>query len=269
MIVTRPLAIGEVFDRATTRVVRRLAPVVVLSIVLAIPQIIQRELLRSAAARYDSGVILLGLLLTFLDVVLALIGFAAFVRLFAGADDLTLGRAVQLVLKDDPWPLVRLALLALLAALVAIAVYLFGFSIVRGGGTVLVVVYGVLFFAVGLLGVVFFQLAFATCVLDGTPATVSLRNTFQRAFGSTASRRRSILLSYAVLLAEFVPTYIVDLGALALVRLTHIPLVAEVGDALGAAVGTAIGAAVLTVAATDYRVRAEGTDLEAALDGSA
>jgi hypothetical protein len=269
VIVTRPLTIGELFDRATTHLVRRLTPVIALSIALAIPQIVQRELLRNGDARHDSGVIVVWLLVVFLEAAPTLIGFAAFVRLFAADDDLTLVRAVHLVLEDDLWPLVRLALLALFATLIAIVVYLTGLSVVRYGVAVLVEAYAVLFAAVALPGIVFSQLAFATCVLDGTPATVSIRNTIERAFGTSASRWRTVLLLYAVLLAELVPTYIVDLGSSALVRLTHVRLTAEVGNALGAAIGTAISAALLTVAAIDYRVRADGLDLEASLDGTA
>jgi hypothetical protein len=268
MIVTRPLGIGELFDRATTRLVRRLVPVVALSILLAIPQVARQAVVHQAAYRYNSGEVVLGLLLSFFDAILAIVGFAVFVRLYAAGEDVTLASAVRTVLQDDPWRLVRLSLLTALAGALAAVVWVFGVAIVRGGGAAVVGTFSIVYLAAIAPGIVFFQLAFATCVLDGTPATVSVRNTAERGFGHGASRR-TILLLYAVLLAEFVPTYIMDGAAVALTRLTHVVLFTDVGTALGAAIGTAIGAALLTVAASDYRMRAEGTDLEATLDESA
>ncbi|HTW84825.1 MAG TPA: hypothetical protein VMD91_12200 [Candidatus Sulfotelmatobacter sp.] len=262
MIVDRPLTIGELFDRAVTRLVRCGVPVAMLTLVLVVAAVAQNLFTPRLTAHYDAAAIVFMFCWFIAEAVYAFLSFAAAVRLYGG-ESLGAVDALRAVVRDDPWRLVRLALLT--GFIGAVGLWILGGLIGLVGGAASGAGVIVLLIVAGPV-TAFFQLAFATCVLEGTPAVVSLGNAWSRAF-AFGERRRSVLLLYAIILAEWVPLYGIDAIGTGLSRLFQLPLFATVTQGAGGPIGTAIGAALLTVAALDYRVRTQGADLEAALDG--
>jgi hypothetical protein len=109
------------------------------------------------------------------------------------------------------------------------------------------------------------SIVYPTVILERTGVMRSFRNAWSRA--GRGGYVRTWLLGAAMLLAMFAPSIVIDavseqsaavLGALWWLTLPLTPV--------SVLIGTGLGVGLSTVAAIDYRLRAEGTDLHAALE---
>ncbi|MGD0051017.1 MAG: hypothetical protein ABSD03_04245 [Vulcanimicrobiaceae bacterium] len=269
MIVTHPLTIAEIFDRATTLVVRRWVPTVSIAAVLALPRLLQAIVFPNAAA--SSSAWFFAVLLTVVSLfVMPVFASAALALIFVGPDGTTLGEVLSRLFAA-PWRFVRAALLYGFLGVVGILPLLGLISTMRGGTSTTVLVVVLLFFVwlvPALVGAFELQLAFVGCAIEETGATLSLMNACERSL-RPGLRWRTVLLAFALTAAQTVPSFVLGwlIGVIAFTLGT--PWVASLGVAVVEPLVWVVVIALTTVAAVDYRVRVEGSDLEAVLDATA
>jgi hypothetical protein len=263
-----PLTIAEIFDRAVVLCVRRWRVAIVLSVAVAVPGTLARAL---AGRLPSSGAVSWGSFLIALPVV-AFFG-AALVRAFGDPDAPDgIGELLRGAARDYRRALPSYLLVTVLfyggTALAASAVasaYASGLG--AGGGpmgAVLAAVVGVPVVAVSVPLSAVLMIAYPTTVLERVGAWRGLRLAFARVRSGAIARA---WLLGAVLLAVWLgPTILVDssldrLGALP--GLWWLQLLQPVASVLA---GWCYSLAAAVVAATDFRLRREGTDLQTALE---
>jgi hypothetical protein len=263
-----PLTIAEIFDRAVTLVVRRWSTAAAIALIASIPATLSQALwLADPFVRRDmlGGVILLQLLTG----VVLIFAFAALALLFSGAAEDRSALELYREAFGSFWRLLGVALASgfVAALVVALAVFLSGIGLAIGGfaGLALVLL-AVLLLTAPLLFVA--QLALANAVLEEMGVLDALDSAFSRSLLFGAQRRRTYLLALAVMIAYLAPRAIVT-GTLAWVAvLTQQRWLLMLTPALVTLFAFVFVSAIVTVAALDYRVRAEGDDLEAVLDAA-
>jgi hypothetical protein len=268
VIAARPLAIGEIFDRAVMLVVRRWRSVAPLLVLLAAEPAV-RAVLVAADPRFTRHAPFGSFVLQTVNVLTTVFATAAMYRVFGAEDNAEdPWRALRWAFGEG-WRLLRAMLLVgvVMTALSAVGFFLtfFAFRVARGPGSM---VSGALFVVVFGLVITFGQLVLADAVLEGTGATVSFLSALERV--RAAGTKRSLLLGAAAFAAQAVP------GALVLQVIRQLTMMQPglrwsfaLSPVLSAFTGTLFFTAVITVAAIDYRLRREGTDLEAALEAAA
>ncbi len=263
MIVTRPLSIGELFDRAVTLVVRRRRAVLRLGLAVALPLSLA-ELLEAYGGT-NSGAHVLRALATFGGALAAFYASAGIAIVIAGNRDDPGLRAVVGAVSARFWPLIRVGLLTAVVFSVtfAIAAAAVAFALAASGpvGGAIVAV------PVGLAAVpVFFtmELAYTVAVLERVGAAAAVRVAWRRAFRE--GFWRTWLLGLAVTLAYLGPFVVIESATGLVVKVPGWAWVSAVSTFVEYATAFVFFNAVLAVASVDYRVRQEGFDLEAALD---
>lgn len=263
--IDRPLTIAEIFDRAVTVIVRRWSTAAAIALIASLPQVAQTALVASSATfvRREPFAFFVLELVYLVGLAFA---FAALVLLFAGAEPGANALLLYRAAFASFWRILRVGFVDvfLTGVAVAIAVLLtFGLSAVAGiAGTIVGMVLG----ALAVIPIFFtLQLAFSGAVLEGTGAMNSIDAAFRRAF-SRGARARTAKLSFAAILTYAGPNYIIS-GLLAYASLaTGRTWLIVLASPLALATAFVFFTAVVTIAGIDYRVRAEGVDLEAALD---
>lgn len=259
-IAARPLAIGEIFDRAVTLLARRWrAALLVGAAVSLLPTLAQGLIVADRASPFALW------LLRIVGAAGYLYGFAALVAILAGGSprELVAAPAARLL---------RAGLVAgfvfSLAWIVANAVSGLAWREMASGAIAIAPAGAVLLgaaFAILYPLMLVSQVAVATAVLEGTGGTRSFVVAATRAL-VPGQRLRTALLAYAVSLAYSVLNGLPDLALGAEARSTDHWWLTAAAVPLATIGSFAFLAAVVTVAANDYRVRREGADLEAALD---
>jgi hypothetical protein len=265
MMVARPLTIAEIFDRTVTLAVQRWRPIVVLSLLGSIPSVIERAATHGQdpsgppLAAYLAGSLVLGAFI-----------YPAGIRAFA--DDVE-PRSISGLLRraaPDVWRSLLLFLLVdalLFVPIIALAVivtvaYVIGHVL----GAVLVGIVLGIPTLIALRGLyVILTIVYPMLILERTGVWRSLRNAWRRTQSDGFSR--TWLLGAAVLVAVFVPAIAVDAGLKQLAAvLGALWWLTLPGTFLASLIGAGFATGLSTVAAIDYRLRAEGTDLVAALE---
>jgi hypothetical protein len=265
MIVARPLTIAEIFDRSVTLAVQRWRPIVVLALLGAIPSVFARG---ATHGQDPSGPALAAYLVCTL-VVGALI-YPASIRAFA--DDVEPSSIAGLLRRAAPDVGRSLLLFVLIDAVLFVPFFAFALIVAvayiighLAGAVLAGVVLGIptLIALAGLYAIL--TIVYPMLILEGTGVWRSLRNARRRA--GSGGFARTWLLGAAVIVAVFTPAIAVDAGlkrlATALGGLWWVTLP---GTSLASLIGSGFGMGLSTVAAIDYRLRAEGTDLHAALE---
>jgi hypothetical protein len=263
VIVERPLTIAEIFDRTVTIVVRRWKVLTVIAIIGAAPDTVIAALQQghqpgSAAVWGQFS----------LDIVEAAF-FGGAVVLAAGADEAP--RSALAVLREllpRFWSLVAASMviwLCLAASFVVAAIPVF--IAVRGAGNLGGVVVAVALLPWAVFPALVLGLAFPIVVLENVGGLAAVKRAFARV--RRDGRQRASLLGLAFLVFVFGIPVAVTVGLETLAELPGLWFInvctALVNDILLGTLTTAL----LTVAALDYRVRSEGTDLASAVDTAA
>ncbi len=262
MIVERPLTIAEIFDRTVTIVVRRWRVLSILGVLWAAPDVLIAAL---AHGRPDNGA-LFGQFL--LDVGISSI-IAAAVVLAAGADETP--RSASAVLRAA---LARfrslLGATIVISVLILIGLVLFlipGFVAARLAGRIAGIVVTVALIPLAAFPWLVASLAFPIVVLENVGAGVAVRRAVERA--RRDSLRRACLLGLALLVFFFGIPFAVVAGLETLADLPGLWFVNVFVPLVNNLLLSTLATSLLTVAALDYRVRSEGTDLAAAVDAAA
>jgi hypothetical protein len=262
MIVVQPLTIAEIFDRAVTLIVHRWRAALPLGIAIAMPGLaLDLAFPYPPAVRHHLfGWMALGLA----NLVVSVLGTIALAFLFAGPDGATLAQVVRRPFAA-PWRYARAALLyTVIACFVAVPVVVL-LSVARTAGIGGVVVVSLVCF-VPLLFVLFeISLAFIGCAIEGTGAVASLQNAWRRSY-RPGLRRHTVLLAVGVQGVQVVPTF--GLFQASIMLHVHRAWMDQLSDVFVSPLTWIFGVALTTVAVVDYRLRAEGNDLDAALDGA-
>jgi hypothetical protein len=261
VIVDRPLSIGEIFDRATTQVVRRWSLVVRPAVAMALIALLQAVVFPTAMSIRHAP--LLWLVLALARTAVTLFALAGLALAIGGPDGMTYAAVTQ-PLRDGAWRIVRAALLyAFLVFVACIPV----FGVVASSRTIGPLVFPIALVLLVPLAVLTFivEVAFVDCVLEGTGATRSLMTAFERCWPA-AGRWRMVGLALAVTLAQVVPAYALGLIIGAGSILLRVPALVAPLVAVVTPIPWIIVMALVTIAALDYRLRTEGTDLDAELD---
>jgi hypothetical protein len=261
VIVSRPLSIAEIFDRATTQIVRRWALLLRPAIGLALIGVLAALLFPSATAIRHG--LLWWFLIALVRAVITVFAIAAF-AVSVGAPDPVSYDDVRRVLTDGLWRFLRAALLYVFLMCVSFIPVVGAAAAGASLGPIAGVLAVVLVLPVVVLGFIV-QVAFVDCVLEGTGATRSLMTAFERCW-APGRHWRTVLLAFAVGVAQFVPSWILGFIVGSLARLAHALLVVPALVALLSPIPWIIDLALVTIAALDYQLRAEGTDLDAELD---
>lgn len=269
MSAVRPRTIAEIFDRAVTLVVHRWSAGATIALIASIPATLSQALrLVDPRALRHVPILVLGLQL--LSAGALAYGFAALAQLYAGTEEQPSALGLFTAAFGSFWRLLRVALACAFVAGLVVALAIFAGSIGRGiGGPA---GWGLTASAVLLLGspIVFVaQLALANAVLEGMGALDALDSAFARALLFGTGWRRTYLLAMAVLMAYLAPRAIVTATLAAVAVLTRQAWLMLLAPAFVTLLAFVFVSAVVTVAALDYRLRAEGDDLEAALDAPA
>jgi hypothetical protein len=249
----QPLSIAEIFDRSVTVAVRRWRTVMLLCALAALPDVVVRLIVHSAAPV-----------------------FAAMVRSFAfpGAP-VQVWRLLRSALPDYWRSLgafilsyVVIAATLIPGALIVVAVSEVGLlaggprgGLIGGALTALVVL--------ALLVPVFTALAvyYPIVILEGIGPWTAIGRAFARF--TQGGMRRTWLLGAALLVISVAPYAVLEPLANWLSALPGLWWVVAASPYVEIATGTAYAMAITTVAAIDYRTRSEGSDIEAALDAGA
>jgi hypothetical protein len=265
MMIARPLTIAEIFDRTVTLAVKRWQPVVVLTMLSGIPDLVLRATSRGHAPADGSffWAIVLGSLA-------GAVAYPGIIHAFADRDEprsirQLLGRAIP-----DFWRSMWtfMAIAAVILAPSAAVIFLVGAAF-RAGQLPGAIVAGTILGIPALLVVPFtytlLSIVYPTLILERTGAMRSFRNAWSRA--GRGGYVRTSLLGAAMLAAIFAPgigiDFVVDRSGTTLGELWWLTLLLTPVSEL---IGTGFGIGLATVAAIDYRLRAEGTDLHAALE---
>jgi hypothetical protein len=263
VIVERPLTIAEIFDRTVTIVVRRWRVLTVLSALGAAPDVLINSFSHGHLTDNDA---LFGQFL--LDVgVGAIVGGA--VVLAAGADEAP--RSPLAVLRAALtrfWSLLAATILIGLCILAVLALCAIpGVVAARFAGNVAGIVVTAVVVPVAAFPALVVSLAFPIVVLEDVGAAVAVRRALERA--RRDSLRRAWLLGLAFLIFLFGIPLAVVAGLAALAELPGLWFVSVLEPVLNDVLLGTLSTSLLTVAALDYRVRSEGTDLAAAVDAAA
>lgn len=257
-VVSRPLSIGEIFDRVVTLLVRRGRAVLVLALASAVPTVLGE--LVEAYAPGSGGAVLLRIL----GGLMSIYGGAAILLLIAGLDD-----------RPDPLRLLRdvfarfLGLFGaafvtnMLNALVGGTAFAIAAAVVRAG-VVAGALVGVALFAVVAPMVFAFELGFAIAVLEDVGGIEGVRRAWRRTMRN--DRGRTWRLAFAALAAGLGPVFVLDSAIEMLAKLPGLRWTPGAAALVETMTAFVFFNAVLAVASIDYRVRQEGLDLEAVLD---
>jgi hypothetical protein len=266
MIVARPLTIAEIFDRTVTLTVQRWRPIVVLALLGSIPSVLARVATRG---QDPSGPALAAYLVCTLAVG-ALI-YPASIRAFA--DDVEPSSIAALLRRAAPDVGRSLLLFVLIDAVLFVPFFAFALIVAvayiighLAGAVLAGVVLGVptLIALPGLYAIL--TIVYPMMILEGTGVWRSLRNAWRRG-AQGGGFARTWLLGAAVLFAVCTPAIAVDAGLKQLATvLGGLWWLTLPGTLLASLIGTGFGMGLSTIAAIDYRLRAEGTDLHAALE---
>jgi hypothetical protein len=266
MMVVRPLTIAEIFDRAVTLVVRRWKPAAAIALILSIPQTIGTAMVGADAKPSPSQAVPYGLL-QFAYAFGFTYAFAALVMLFTGPE----GQRGALALYG--------AALRSFGRLFAVSLWigltLFGIAAVLAvvvvlgvlGGPVGIAIAGAIVVPVAVPLFFVLQVALANAVVEGSRGTAPIGAAFRRAL-APGRRVRTLLLSFAAVTCYFAPTVGIAAAAEALSSLTGQRWITVAADPVEVLASVVFYSAVVGVAAVDYRMRSEGTDLEGALDAA-
>ena len=261
----RPLTVGEIFDRAVTLVVRRWRPAAVIALLASVPNTLSAALIAAdpLVVRHTGGGTVL---LTTAGGLLYVYAFAALAMLFGREDDGANGLTLLGTAFASFWRLFRVSLATGILIAVAVGAGALVVTLASAVGGSIGAGVAILLVALAIVPVFFaMELALCDAAIEGTGATISIGNAFRRAF-PRGGRVRTILLAYAATLCYFVPSMVIGgaFGMLAIgMRERWIAVAAQPLETVGTLV---FFAALTTVAAIDYRVRAEGSDIEASLD---
>jgi hypothetical protein len=268
--VTGPLTIGEIFDRAVVVAVSRRRALLVLSAISVVPAAIAEAAV--AQVRWPVSAALPSLLVS---ITLNVIGITAMVHLVAYPET-TLREAFRASCRAY-WRMLRVNLLStgLLGLIVACAGALLigAFRAAFGIGGLPTALLGAVLLGVPVTWLACTYatpmfLAYATAVLDGTGARESIAVTWRRVFAA-GDRRRTMLLGAAIAVVSFAPAVALDPSFARLAQATGQSWIAVVEPVLTGMVSLAYGTTVATVAAVDYRVRADGADIVALIETAA
>jgi hypothetical protein len=265
MIVARPLTIAEIFDRTVTLAVQRWRPIVVLALLGAIPSVLARG---ATHGQDPSGPALAGYLLCTLA--LGALIYPASIRAFA--EDVEPRSIAALLRRAVPDVGRSLLLFVLMDAVLFVPFFAFALIVAVAyivGHLAGAVLAGVVLDVPTLIALpglyVILTIVYPMMILEGTGVWRSLRNAWRRAQGGGFAR--TWLLGAAVLFAVCTPAIAVDAGLKQLATvLGGLWWLTLPGTLLASLIGTGFGMGLSTIAAVDYRLRAEGTDLHAALE---
>jgi hypothetical protein len=259
----RPMTIAEIFDRAVTLTVRRWQPAFWLTVLALTPDLIQRAAShgRTLAGRELWAGLAIG-------IVFGAFAWPALIRLFAEPER---GSAAELLRRSlpDVGRVLATSLLIWTLVFVPLIVLVIGWGIAYGlwrvpGGIIAAVVVGAPLLVVAPAAFCVLCIITPILILERSGPWESVRTAVRRA--RRGGFARASLLGAAILAAVLIPVQLLDGG---LAQLAHLPgwwWIPIPGVVLEGMIGTAFGSAVVTVVAIDYRVRAQGTDLHAALD---
>jgi hypothetical protein len=260
----RPMTIGEIADRTVTAVVRVWPQLLMLLMLAELPAIVFACI--GVINRISSGLGALLILLGICWAILSLIITPAQIALVNGADDMrSFGAAMQYGTRNF-WVTLRCGILAAVTAGIAFGIVgAIGAAVSRmgagGAGLVItVLIGGVLLAPLFLVVNIMFPIAF----FETGHATPAFAIAWRRTIGTDL--RRSWLLGVTLGIVGEGPGYIVGLLDHSLVSLTHVIWIGTVVSAIVGPVGELARSAFSTVTSRDLRVRAEGADLEDALD---
>ena len=261
----RPLTIGEIFDRAVTIVARRWRAATLFSTLIALPP----AFIGAVAGSKDALVGTLILAALVVSFVVGALCSAALVIVFADASA-TVGSAVAAA-RGRLWPELRsYAITTVALSTIGLVCAVPSFALGARLGSTLSGYEGSMLFGVPIAFVVApvmlaLSIAFPTTVLERVGASRGVSLAWSRVFRS-GDTRRAWLLGAAVLVVAFGIDAVLDFAAEQAASALEAAWISRVAS-LVTAIGTlAYGTAVTTLAAIDYRVRTQGTDLEAALD---
>ena len=264
MIAARPLAIADIFDHAVTLAVRRWRTAVAITLLASPPLTLYTAFDtndRPGSPQADA----LGTGFFLLGIVTLIFAVAALTRLFASGDQATTALALYRAVLRSFWRLLSVALITGVLTVVVFGVAVFAFLMLPRTNPFLTL--ALMFVIVAACVPILFvlELAFTDAVLEGTRAIASVAGAFRRAL-SRDQRVRTVKLAYAAALCYFGPKLTIVFAAAWLAVLTGQPWIAAAAVPLQTAADLVLFVAVMTVAATDYRVRKHGIDLDAALD---
>jgi hypothetical protein len=265
MILARPLTIAEIFDRTVTLTVQRWRPIAVLALLSAIPSMLSRA---ASHGQDPKGAALV------LDLVCSLVvgafTYSAFVNVFADEGQ---PRSIAYLLREAAHDFRRslLAILLIDAAFFA-PLFLLVFIVAAAyfiahiaGAIVAGVVLGLP--AVASPPAVFTILAivYPMLILERTGPWATLRNAWRRA--GRGGYARTWLLGASIAVAVETPAIALSVVLEQVAKmLGGLWWLAFPGVFVALMITTAFGSGLSTIAAIDYRLRAEGTDLHAALE---
>jgi hypothetical protein len=269
--VEHPLTIAEIFDRAVVLCVRRWPYVVALSALDATPGVVTRA---ANGGREPTGDI--GFYSTFaVEVLVSSVAFAALVRAFGEAGSRTrILPSLSAALRDFPRSVgAYLVLLVAFVVLSGIAAGLAYLGFVTGRGVAGEIGAIVASLALGLPALVLVAPLYVV-MLVAYPTTILERRGPFHGFAMACKRvlsgdlRRGMLLGVAFLIATAALPFAVDEALSQVVDFTGQQWTGLVEPPLGSLLG-AFSTALGIVAALDFRLRREGTDLQAVLESAA
>ncbi len=265
MIVARPLTIAEIFDRTVTLAVRRWRPIVLLALLSAIPSVLARA---ASHGQDPTGAALVVYLVC--SAVVGVFIYPAFIHIFADEAE---PRSVADVLSRaarDFWRSLLANLLIGTAIFVPILLLIFavavGYLFAHLPDAIVVgVVLGLPTLAALPMVFAILAIVYPMLILERTGPWGTLRNARRRA--GRGGYVRTWLLGAAMVVAVETPAIAISIALDQVAKvLGGLWWLALPGMFVALMITTAVGSGLSTIAAIDYRLRAEGTDLQAALE---
>jgi len=271
--VLRPMTIAEIFDRAVTLVVKRWRAAIVITAIGAIPSTVAAALIVGAsmpglARSLAVPFAILAFLLVVVGSFLTIASMAALTLLFAGTGDRPDAVALFGAALRRLGGLFLVSLLSGVVGFLCAAVGGLAVGIAALFGPIGIVIVGIVALLFVIAPLFASQLAFFDAVLEQTGPSTSISTAFRRVF-RPGQQRRATALGAAVGLIYLAPVLVIEAAGSALATLPGLHWVPVVAAPLELMLGLSLLSATMTVAAIDYRLRSEGTDLRAALDAPA
>lgn len=257
MIVDRPLTLGEIFDRAVTLVVRRFPTVLIIGAATAVPVVLSGVLEYFAGGHPSSGARLGSAVLRLISNLLILVTYGGFALLFAQGDDGPSGLTLIGIAFSRFWRFFRVSFATGIVTVGIVAGGLIAVMTFAWAGPIGVGIAGAAVGAALLLPLFASQQAFYIAILEDVDAWRAVSLAFSRVL-QRGQRKRSWVLGFFIAVIYIAPFLV--FGGVAQF-LTAFPWAVTILEAVFTVVALALLTATMTIAALDYRVRTQGTDL--------